>query len=833
MEQWDVREMANDVQIDFREIDLKWRRIWDETGAHVVRDDDPRPKHYCLDMFPYPSGAGLHVGHWRSYVLPDVWSRYKKLQGFNVLHPMGWDAFGLPAENDAIKRGIHPRINTQRNIENFKRQLDEIGAMYDWTREINTSSPEFYRWTQWIFLQMYKKGLAYKTEMPINWCPSCKCGLANEEVVGGLCERCGSAVTKRNLKQWMLKITTYAERLLADLDRLDWPERVKLMQANWIGRSEGATVTFRALPADGSDPRDFQVFTTRPDTLFGATYVVFAPEHPMVLDICSDEQRPAVLEYIEEAGKISDIDRQAATEKTGVFTGAYAVNPVNNEQIPIWISDYVLLSYGTGIIMAVPAHDDRDFEFAQKFELPIIEVIHSSEAQRLDDGSLSEAWTGEGTMINSGRFDGMQSEQCKKDIVEWLGEQNLAEATVNYRLRDWVFSRQRYWGEPIPIVFCPACGEVPLDERDLPLLLPDVERYEPTGTGESPLAAITDWVETQCPKCGGPARRETDTMPQWAGSSWYFLRYVDPHCDTGLADLDKINAWLPVDLYVGGIEHAVLHLLYARFFTKFLYDIGVLPFDEPFARLFNQGMITRKSEKTGKVEKMSKSKGNVVNPDPLVKKYGTDAVRMYELFVGPPEQDSEWNDQGIEGVSRFLRRAWTWVISDIEDGLTQAPGQQMLVERHRLVKVVTERLETFKFNTIVSALMEFVNFATLHRQQAGPPDRDSVETFVVLLAPFAPHIAEEMWQRLGHSQSVFTESWPTFDPELVKEDTVEIPVQVNGRLRGTVTVPVDAPAEQIEEAARADAKIAKYLDGVTVVNRIYVAGRVFNMVVKS
>jgi len=824
--------MAGNMQIDFRDIDLKWRRVWDETGAHIVRDNDPRPKHYCLDMFPYPSGTGLHVGHWRSYVLPDVWSRYKRLLGFNVLHPMGWDAFGLPAENDAIKRGIHPRINTRDNIDNFKRQLNEIGAMYDWTRQIDTSSPEFYRWTQWIFVQMYNRGLAYKTEMPINWCPSCKCGLANEEVVGGLCERCSSEVSKRNLNQWMLKITAYADRLLNDLDKLDWPERVKLMQANWIGRSEGATVTFRALPADGSDPRDFQVFTTRPDTLFGATYVVFSPEHPMVLEICSDRQRPAVLEYIEKAGKVSDIDRQAATEKTGVFTGAYAVNPVNDEKIPVWISDYVLLTYGTGIIMAVPAHDERDFEFALEFDLPIIEVIHSDNAQRNDDGTLAEAWIGDGTMINSGRFDGMDSERCKRDIVAWLGERDCAEATVNYRLRDWVFSRQRYWGEPIPIVFCDVCGEVPLDENDLPLLLPDLEKYEPSGTGESPLAAIPDWVATECPKCGGPARRETDTMPQWAGSSWYFLRYVDPDCETGLADPEKIKAWLPVDLYVGGIEHAVLHLLYARFFTKFLYDIDVLPFDEPFTRLFNQGMITRKTETTGKVEKMSKSKGNVVNPDPLVKKYGTDAVRLYELFVGPPEQDSEWNDRGIEGVARFLRRVWTWTIADIDNGFASERDYGMFVERHKLVKVVGERLETFKFNTIVSAFMEFINFASLSRQQIGPPDRESVETFVVLLSPFAPHLAEEIWQRLGHDRSVFEQTWPTFDPELVEEDTVEVPVQINGRLRGTVTVPADATEEQTDQAARADAKIAKYLENATVVKRIYVPGRVFNLVVK-
>jgi leucyl-tRNA synthetase len=825
--------MVQDGHVNFREIDVKWRRIWEETGAHIVHDDDPRPKHYCLDMFPYPSGSGLHVGHWRSYVLPDVWSRYKRLQGYNVLHPMGWDAFGLPAENDAIKKGIHPRDNTRSNIANFKRQLNEIGAMYDWSREIDTSSPEYYRWTQWIFLQMHKRGLAYKTEMPINWCPSCKCGLANEEVVGGECERCGSVVSKRNLKQWMLKITEYADRLLADLDNLDWPDRVKSMQANWIGRSEGARVTFKALPADGSAPRDFDVFTTRPDTLFGATYVVFAPEHPMVLELCSDEKRAEVAEYIDRASTVSDLDRQTATEKTGVFTGAYAVNPVNGEKVPIWISDYVLLAYGTGIIMAVPAHDGRDFEFAKKFDLPIIEVIGKDDVHRNDDGSLSEAWVGQGTMVNSGQFDGMTSEKGKQSIVETLGADDLAEPTVNYRLRDWVFSRQRYWGEPIPIVFCDKCGDVPMNEDDLPLELPDVEKYEPTGTGESPLAAMTEWVETTCPKCGGAARRETDTMPQWAGSSWYFARYVDPHCSTALASPEKIEEWLPVDLYVGGIEHAVLHLLYARFFTKFLYDIDVLPFDEPFARLFNQGMITRKCEKSGKIEKMSKSKGNVVNPDPLVAEYGADAVRVYALFVGPPEQDSEWNDQGMDGVSRFLRRAWTWVTADVETGLADEPDEESLVQQHRLVDVVTDRIETFRFNTIVSALMEFMNFATPHRQKAGPPARETVETFVVLFAPFAPHIAEEMWQRLGHAESVFDETWPEFDPELIKEDTVEVPVQISGKLRGTVTVPVDATVEDIETAARSDPKIEKYFEGVSIVKRIYVPGRVFNLVVKE
>ena len=731
----------SEERYDPNEIEPKWREYWTSNRLHEAKDDDPRPKYYCLDMFPYPSGSGLHVGHWRSYVLPDCWSRYKWLQGYNVLHPMGWDAFGSPAENDAIKKGIHPAIGTRNNIENFKRQLNEIGAMYDWSREVNTTDPDYYKWTQWIFVKMFKAGLAYKTYMPVNWCPSCKTGIANEDVVNGRCERCGSEVTRKELNQWMLRITKYADRLLKDLEKLDWPEKVKTMQTNWIGRSEGAEVTFKAIAPNGTE-YPLVIFTTRPDTLFGATYMVMAPEHPLVQELASSDQRPAVQAYIDKAKGERDIDRAASTEKTGVFTGAYAINPVNNEKIPIWIADYVLMGYGTGAIMAVPAHDERDYEFAMKFGLEIREVISSQQ------GVGREAYVEEGIMMNSGRFNGMPSDKGRKEIVTWLESQGLGRGTVNFKLRDWVFSRQRYWGEPIPIVHCEKDGEVPVDEKDLPVRLPDVERYQPTGTGESPLAAIHEWVNVKCPKCGGPAKRETDTMPQWAGSSWYFLRYASPHARDELLT-EKGKQWLPVDLYVGGVEHAILHLLYARFFTMFLHDIGVVDFDEPFQRLFNQGMITYVG-KSGKAEKMSKSKGNVVNPDELVRDFGCDSLRMYELFVGPPELDAEWSENGIEGVYRFLKRAWHWVTMH-NGNWNSSPSKAMLTQRHVLIKNVTERLESFRMNTIVSSFMEFVNEVTSMNEA---PDKETVEAFLVAIAPFAPHFAEELWQRTGHQPSI-------------------------------------------------------------------------------
>ncbi len=803
----------------FKKIEEKWRKYWAEARLYEASDDDPRPKYYCLDMFPYPSGSGLHVGHWRSYVLPDAWSRYKLLGGYNVLHPMGWDAFGLPAENDAIQKGIHPETNTRRNIENFKRQLIEMSPMYDWSREINTTDPDYYRWTQWIFVKMFKAGLAYRAAMPINWCPSCKTGLANEEVVGGECERCGTAVTKKDMQQWMLRITVYAERLLAGLDGLEWPDKVKTMQRNWIGRSEGAAATFKAVDRDGRE-HPVEIFTTRPDTLFGATYMVLAPEHPLVAELTAPEKLAEVEEYVERARNQSDIDRTGDREKTGLFIGAHARNPVNGEEIPIWVADYVLMGYGTGAIMAVPAHDHRDYEFARKFDLEIREVI-SSEA-----GVAEEPYLGSGRMVRSGQFSGMDSADGRSAVIAWLEENELGEGTVQYKLRDWVYSRQRYWGEPIPIIHCEECGEVPVDEADLPVRLPDVERYEPTGTGQSPLAAIEDWVRVPCPGCGGEGRRETDTMPQWAGSSWYFLRYTSPYeQDTLLGESGK--QWLPVNMYVGGVEHAILHLLYARFFTMFLHDIGVVDFQEPFTRLFNQGMITRLAT-NGRVEKMSKSKGNVVNPDELVERYGCDSLRLYELFVGPPEMDAEWNDKGIDGVHRFLKRAWKWVLGH-EGNWAEAGSDDMLTERHLLVKKVTERLDSFRLNTVISAMMEFLNEV----QRLGtPPDRQTVETFITVLSPFAPHFAEELWERTGHAPSIFEQKWPDWDEAYTTFDTVTVAVQINGRMRGKIAVAVDSAEEAVVEAALEDAAVNRHLNGKEIRKKIYVPNKILNLIIR-
>jgi len=798
--------MADD-NYNYAEIEPKWREYWRVNRLHEARDDDPRPKYYCLDMFPYPSGSGLHVGHWRSYVLPDCWSRYKWLQGYKVLHPMGWDAFGSPAENDAIKKGIQPAIGTKRNIENFKRQLNEIGAIYDWSREVNTTDPDYYKWTQWIFVQMFKHGLAYKTFKPVNWCPSCKTGIANEDVVNGRCERCGTEVTKKELNQWMLRITKYADRLLDNLQTLDWPDKVKTMQANWIGRSEGAEVTFNAVKPDGSVV-PLKIFTTRPDTLFGATYMVLAPEHPLVAELMTSDRKTEVQAYIEKVKSESDIDRAAKLEKTGAFTGAVAVNPVNGEKIPVWIADYVLMAYGTGAIMAVPAHDERDLEFAKAFGLPIREVIDA-----------------EDRMIDSGEFTGMTAAEGRTAIVKWLEARGIGKGTVNFKLRDWGFSRQRYWGEPIPIIHCPGCGLVPVAEKDLPVRLPDVERYEPTGTGESPLAAIHEWVNVPCPKCGGPGKRETDTMPQWAGSSWYFLRYASPHNTDALVS-EAGKQWLPVDMYVGGIEHAVLHLLYSRFFTMFLYDIGVVGFEEPFKRLFNQGMITYIG-KSGKAEKMSKSKGNVVNPDGLVQDFGCDSLRMYELFVGPPELDAEWNDKGIEGVHRFLKRAWHWVT--MHNGQWSAtPSREILVQRHLLIKNVTERLETFRMNTIVSSFMEFINEVAPMKEA---PDKETIEAFLVAIAPFAPHFAEELWQRTGHQPSIFFQGWPKWDEAYTTADTLTIAVQINGKLRATILAKADAPEDEVMAAALQNPDVVRNLDGKQIRKQVYVKNRILNLVV--
>lgn len=800
------------------EIENKWRKGWEDCPINV--DDGKKPKYYCLDMFPYPSGNGLHVGHWRGYVISDAWSRYKMMQGYYLIHPMGWDAFGLPAENYAIAHQVHPSISTAENIKNIKRQMNEIAAIYDWDREVNTTDPNYYKWTQWIFVQMFKHGLAYEKEMPINWCPSCKTGLANEEVVDGKCERCHSEVTKKNLRQWMLKITAYADRLLEDLDKLDWPEKVKKMQAEWIGRSYGAEVDFKVEGTDSS----ITVYTTRPDTLYGATFMVLAPEHAMAKSLATEETREAVEHYIYDASMKSNIDRMQDKEKTGVFTGSYAINPLNGAKVPIWLSDYVLADYGTGAIMCVPAHDDRDFEFAKKFNLPIIQVI-AKDGKEIEN--MTEAYTeASGTMIHSGDWNGMESAVLKKEAPVMIEKMGIGKKTTNYKLRDWVFSRQRYWGEPIPIVHCPDCGAVPVPEDQLPLLLPDVSSYQPTGTGESPLADITEWVNTTCPCCGKPAKRETNTMPQWAGSSWYFLRYVDPKNDKELVNRKKADKYLPVDMYIGGVEHAVLHLLYARFYTKFLHDIGVVDFDEPFKKLFNQGMVCGRDRETGAATKMSKSLGNIVSPDDMVRDYGCDALRLYELFIGPPELDSIWDDSGIDGVYRFLNRFYNMVMTNKDRDAKETP--ELLKIRHRMIKDVTTRFEQFSLNTVVSAFMEYNNkFVELTKK--GGVDKETLKAAVIMIAPFAPHIGEELWQQLGGDYSVFHQQWPSYDENAMRDTELELPVQINGKTRATVKIAVDASKEDV--IAEATKAVAEKLTG-TVIKEIYVPGKIVNFVQK-
>ena len=802
------------VPYNHKAIEKKWRQKWEENPVNV--DDGKKPKYYCLDMFPYPSGNGLHVGHWRGYVISDVWSRYKMMQGYYLIHPMGWDAFGLPAENYAIKTGQHPAISTAENISNIKRQINEIAAIYDWDREVNTTDPDFYKWTQWIFVKMFKEGLAYEKEFPINWCPSCKTGLANEEVVNGCCERCGTPVTKKNLRQWMLRITKYADRLLSDLDKLEWPEKVKKMQTEWIGKSYGAEVDF---PVEGRDEK-ITVYTTRPDTLHGATFMVLAPEHKLAAGLATPDQKEAVDAYIYAASMKSNVDRMQDKEKTGVFTGSYATNPLNGAKVPIWLSDYVLADYGTGAIMCVPAHDDRDFEFAKKFDIPIIQVI-AKDGKEIEN--MTEAYTeASGTMINSGDWNGMESAVLKKEAPHIIEKMGIGHKTVNYKLRDWVFSRQRYWGEPIPIVHCPKCGNVPVPEEELPLRLPDVESYEPTGTGESPLAAIEDWVNCKCPKCGADAKRETNTMPQWAGSSWYFLRYVDPHNNEELVSKEKADKYLPVDMYIGGVEHAVLHLLYSRFYTKFLYDIGVVDFDEPFHKLFNQGMITGKNG-----IKMSKSKGNVISPDDLVRDYGCDSLRMYELFVGPPELDAEWDDRGIEGVYRFLSRFWNLVMDNKDKNIKAS--KEMIKARHKMIHMITTRLEGFSLNTVISGFMECNNNLIAIAKKEGGMDKETLEAAVLLLAPFAPHMGEELWEALGHTDSVFHHEWPAHDEEAMKDDEVEIPVQVNGKTKAVISIPVDISKE--DAIAKAKEALGDKLSG-NIIKEIYVPKKIVNIVAK-
>ena len=721
-------------------------------------------------------------------------------------------------ELDETVMGIAKKLSAGPLIayKNIKKQIQDIAAIYDWDREVNTTDPKFYKWTQWIFVKMFKEGLAYEKEFPINWCPSCKTGLANEEVVNGKCERCGAEVTKKNLRQWMLRITKYADRLLNDLDKLDWPEKVKKMQTDWIGKSYGAEVDF---PVEGRDEK-ITVYTTRPDTLHGATFMVLAPEHALAKSLATDETREAVEKYIYDASMKSNVDRLQDKEKTGVFTGTYAINPLNGKKVPIWLSDYVLADYGTGAIMCVPAHDDRDFEFATKFNIPIIQVI-AKDGKEIEN--MTEAYTeASGTMINSGDWNGMESAVLKKEAPEMIEKMGIGRKTVNYKLRDWVFSRQRYWGEPIPIIHCPKCGNVPVPEDQLPLTLPEVESYEPTGTGESPLAAIDEWVNTTCPCCGSPAKRETNTMPQWAGSSWYFLRYVDNKNDKELVSREKADKYLPVDMYIGGVEHAVLHLLYSRFYTKFLYDIGVIDFDEPFQKLFNQGMITGKNG-----IKMSKSKGNVVSPDDLVRDYGCDSLRLYELFVGPPELDAEWDDRGIDGVYRFLNRFWKLAMDSKDADVAET--KEMVKIRHKLVYDVTQRLESFSLNTVISGFMEYNNKLIDMAKKTGGIDKETMETFIQLLAPFAPHVAEELWQEYGHEDSVFHTQWPEADEEAMKDDEIEIPVQINGKTRAVISISAEASKE--EAIAAGKEAIADKLTG-NVVKEIYVPKKIINIVMK-
>ena len=801
------------MKYDFAAIEKKWQDKWEECGCFHAEIDHSKPKFYALVEFPYPSGAGLHVGHPRSYTALDIVCRKRRLEGYNVLYPMGWDAFGLPTENFAIKNHIHPSIVTKNNVDRFRGQLKALGLSFDWQREVNTTDPSYYKWTQWIFLQLFKKGLAYKKEMSVNWCTGCKCVLANEEVVGGVCERCGSEVVHKVKSQWMLAITKYAQRLIDDLDDLDYIERVKVQQKNWIGRSTGAEVDFTSTLGD-----KITVYTTRCDTLFGATYMVISPEHPLIekwADKLSNIDD--VRAYQLAASKKSDFERtEVAKEKTGVkLEGVRAINPVNNTEIPIFISDYVLVSYGTGAIMAVPAHDTRDWEFAKKFDLPIIEVVKGGEDVQKEAFTDCET----GILVNSGFLDGLSVEDAKKKMTEFLTEKGIGHAKVNYKLRDWVFSRQRYWGEPIPIVHCEKCGYVPLPEDQLPLLLPDVESYEPTDNGESPLAKMTDWVNTTCPCCGGPAKRETDTMPQWAGSSWYFLRYTDPHNDKELASKEALEYWTPVDWYNGGMEHTTLHLLYSRFWHKFLYDIGVVPTKEPYAKRTSHGMILGE----GNV-KMSKSLGNVVNPDEIVQTYGADTMRLYEMFMGDFEKAAPWSPNSIKGCKRFLDRTFNLQEKVIDGGIR--PEFESMI--HKSIKKITEDIETLKFNTAVAQLMTWLNDV----EKFGSITKEEYTIYLMLLDPFAPHICEEIWESMGFGGMIVDQQWPKYDEAKCVDETVEIAVQITGKVRARINIPADATQEQAIEAAKADPTIAGLLEGKNVVKEIYVPGRLVNIVAK-
>ena len=826
-----ARSITCDLELimnyDFKRVENKWRERWKKVSTFKAKETGKGRKFYCLDMFPYPSGSGIHIGHWKSYVLPDVYTRIKFHEGYNVLHPMGWDAFGLPAENYAIQRGVHPKVSVSENIKNFKRQIGCIGIAYDWSKEINTTDPKYYKWTQWIFLQMYKAGLAYEDFVPINWCPKCLTGLANEEVISGNCERCGTQVEQRNVRQWMLRITDYAERLLNDLKELDWPEKVKLMQKNWIGKSEGVNVLFKV----SNKKIDLSVFTTRVDTLLGATFMVMAPDHELVDVLVSDDQKKIVEDYRKEVSFMSDMNRIAEVkEKSGVFTGSYVINPVNKEEIPIYLSSYVLRSYGTGIIMAVPAHDQRDFDFAKKFNIKIKQVIKPKKVESdLYDksGNLTRAVLDDGILINSGQFDGLDAKTSGiQEIVNFLEKKKNGKREICYRLRDWVFSRQRYWGEPIPLIHCKKCGVVSVPEDQLPVELPDVESYQPTGTGESPLANIDWWVNTACPKCGGAAKRETNTMPQWAGSCWYFLRYPNPNLEDKPFSKDDMKYWLPVDLYVGGVEHAILHLLYARFYIKVLYDLGFLPFYEPFKKLFNQGMICLRSEKSGRVEKMSKSKGNVINPDDIVKEFGADALRMYMLFIGPPEMDCEWKSEAIKGVKKFLGRLWAYLITPENIIDEESISEDEKKRFHCFLKDYQERIGLFKVNTAVASIMEYLNDLTFFKLHLS---RQMLEQFLVSISVMVPHFASELLEKLLKKELKDC-AWPKFDSEMAVQDEIDIVVQINGKLRGSMHTVKGITKEEV--CLEAEKIVSKWLCDKTIIKVIFVPDCLVNFVVK-
>jgi leucyl-tRNA synthetase len=809
--------MSQDNQQGYKPqtIEPKWQKYWDEHKTFRTTEDPGKPKFYALDMFPYPSGAGLHVGHPEGYTATDIVSRFKRMKGFNVLHPMGWDAFGLPAEQYALQTGRHPRDITVENINNFRRQIKSLGFSYDWDREFSTTDPAYYKWTQWVFIQLYQRGLAYVAEVPVNWCPALGTVLANEEVIDGLSERGGHPVTRKPMRQWMLRITEYAERLLADLEDLDWSESIKEMQRNWIGKSTGAEVTFAI---DGHD-KALTVFTTRPDTLFGATYCVLAPEHDLVESITDPAQKSAVAAYAEQAARKSDLERtDLAKDKTGVFTGAYAVNPVNGAKLPIWIADYVLAGYGTGAIMAVPGHDERDWEFAKKFGLPIVEAVAG--------GNVDEAaFTGDGALVNSGFLNGLSTTDAIRAMIQWLENNGNGQGKVTYRLRDWLFSRQRYWGEPIPVLHFEDGTMETVPEEELPLLLPDVDVIEPSGTGESPLANAEDWLYVTDPKTGRKARRETNTMPQWAGSCWYYLRFIDPDNEKEICSLEKQREWLPVDLYIGGAEHAVLHLLYARFWHKVLYDMGVVSTKEPFHKLVNQGMILGSNN-----EKMSKSRGNVINPDDTVSEFGADTLRMYEMFMGPLEATKPWNTNGVEGVHRFLARVWRLFVDDngrLNSRIQDVPGERSFRRTwHKTVKKLTEDFEGLRFNTAISQLMIFVNDA----YKADTLPKKAMENFVQMLSPLAPHIAEELWERLGHSESISYEPWPVYDPALTVDAEVEIAVQVNGKIVDRVNVPSDLDEGGLQETALALDKVKALIEGKRIRKIVAVKGKLVNIV---